>query len=263
MERPKGVIGQWYTLTSEAKGDDDITYLNGFAWPCNEVDYEGDPLLPCGYALGRHETYRLATPKEISKAIAKAKGELTPYQEAVKDHMAEAPEELKEYVWQRLKDIDMEWASMARWEVGQDPIYKCGFKWSETKEGEEFWDRVAYKEWNYAMQTDFWKQHTAITKLKECVTKELDEEYEELTDDERLNFDFDVKDNVNPEHYKKLPKETIEIMVDIWGAEATALHCQMSAFKYRMRLGHKEGQALEDEVGKIRWYENKAKELRG
>jgi hypothetical protein len=166
MERPKGVIGQWYTLTSEAKGDDDITYSNGFAWPCNEVDYEGDPLLPCGYALGRHETYRLATPEEISKAIAKAKGELTPYQEEDKGKP---------------------------------------------------------------------------TKL----------------------LNFEKPDNVNPEHYKQLPKETIDAMVFIWGKDAVAKHCQMSAFKYRMRLGHKEGQALEDEVGKIKWYEDKARELRG
>ena len=51
-------------------------------------------------------------------------------------------------------------------------------------------------------------------------------------------------------------------MVDIWGAEAVAIHCQISAFKYRMRLGHKEGQELSDEIGKIEWYENKARELR-
>jgi len=254
MERPKGVIGQWYTLTSEAKGDDDITYPKGFAWPCNEVDYEGDPLLPCGYALGRHETYRIATPEEIAKAM----GELTPYQEAVKDHIAEAPEELREYVWGRLND-----AKLNDYNINGNCIYYCGFDWTESKEGFDFWTRVARKDWHYVIQTDFWKQHTAITKLKECVTKELDEDYEELTDDERLNFDFDVKDNVNPEHYKKLPKETIEIMVDIWGAEATALHCQMCAFKYRMRLGHKEGQELSDEIGKIEWYENKARELRG
>ena len=254
MERPKGVIGQWYTLTSEAKGDDDITYPKGFAWPCNEVDYEGDPLLPCGYALGRHETYRIATPEEIAKAM----GELTPYQEAVKDHIAEAPEELREYVWGRLND-----AKLNDYNINGNCIYYCGFDWTESKEGFDFWTRVARKDWHYVIQTDFWKQHTAITKLKECVTKELDEDYEELTDDERLNFDFDVKDNVNPEHYKKLPKETIEIMVDIWGAEAVAIHCQISAFKYRMRLGHKEGQELSDEIGKIEWYENKARELRG
>jgi hypothetical protein len=51
-------------------------------------------------------------------------------------------------------------------------------------------------------------------------------------------------------------------MVDIWGAEAVAIHCQISAFKYRMRFGHKEGQELSDEIGKIEWYENKARELR-
>ena len=104
MERPKGEIGNWYTLKSEAQGVDGEMYPNGFTWPCNEIDYLGEPLLPCGIELGKDETYRLSTPKEIAKA----------------------------------------------------------------------------------------KQQTAITKLKECVTKELDEEYEELTDDERLNFDFDV-----------------------------------------------------------------------
>ena len=253
-ERPKGKIGTWYTLTSEADGDDDINYPKGFVWPCNEADYLSEPRLPCGMWLGTHETYRLATPEEIVKAM----GELTPYQEAVKDHIAEAPEELREYVWGRLND-----AKLNDYNINGNCIYYCGFDWTESKEGFDFWTRVARKDWHYVIQTDFWKQHTAITKLKECVTKELDEDYEELTDDERLNFDFDVKDNVNPEHYKKLPKETIEIMVDIWGAEAVAIHCQISAFKYRMRLGHKEGQALEDEVGKIRWYEDKAKELRG
>jgi hypothetical protein len=29
-----------------------------------------------------------------------------------------------------------------------------------------------------------------------------------------------------------------------------------------MRLGYKEGQELSDEIGKIEWYENKARELR-
>jgi len=76
-------------------------------------------------------------------------------------------------------------------------------------------------------------------------------------------LNFEKPNNINPEHYKQLPKETIEIMVDIWGEEAVAIHCQISAFKYRMRLGHKEGQELSDEIGKIEWYEKKARELRG
>jgi hypothetical protein len=241
-ERPKGKIGTWYTLTSEADGDDDINYPKGFVWPCNEADYLSEPRLPCGMWLGTHETYRLATPEEI----AKAKGELTPYQEAVKDHIAEAPEELREYVWERLKDVDAKNVDEMRWEKGRNPIISCGFEWDESKEGEEFWDRVAYKEWNYAIQTDFWKQHTG--------------EKEKPT--ELLNFEKPQRDNINPEHYKQLPKETIDAMVFIWGKEAVALHCQMSAFKYRMRLGHKEGQELSDEIGKIKWYENKARKLR-
>jgi len=117
----------------------------------------------------------------------KAKEELTPYQQAVKDHIAEAPEELREYVWGRLND-----AKLNDYNINGNCIYYCGFDWTESKEGFDFWTRVARKDWHYVIQTDFWKQHTAITKLKKCVTKELDEEYEELTDDERLNFDFDV-----------------------------------------------------------------------
>jgi hypothetical protein len=246
MERPKGVIGQWYTLTSKAVGRNSKIYSKGFTWLCNQVDYLEEPIPPCGYMLGKNETYRLATAKEISKAIAKAKGELTQYQQAVKDHIAEAPEELREYVWDRLKDVDAKNVDEMRWEKGRNPIISCGFEWDESKEGEEFWDRVAYKEWNYAIQTDFWKQHTG--------------EKEKPT--ELLNFEKPQRDNINPEHYKQLPKETIDAMVFIWGKEAVALHCQMSAFKYRMRLGHKEGQELSDEIGKIKWYENKARKLR-
>jgi hypothetical protein len=244
MERPKGVIGQWYTLTSKAVGRNSKIYSKGFTWLCNQVDYLEEPIPPCGYMLGKNETYRLATAKEISKAIAKAKGELTPYQQSVKDHIAEAPEELREYVWERLKDVDAKNVDEMRWEKGRNPIISCGFEWDESKEGEEFWDRVAYKEWNYAIQTDFWKQHTGE---KEKPTQLLN---------------FEKPDNINPEHYKQLPKETIDAMVFIWGKEAVALHCQMSAFKYRMRLGHKEGQELSDEIGKIKWYENKARKLR-
>ena len=170
----------------------------------------------------------------------KAKEELTPYQQAVKDHIAEAPEELREYVWGRLND-----AKLNDYNINGNCIYYCGFDWTESKEGFDFWTRVARKDWHYVIQTDFWKQHTG--------------EKEKPT--ELLNFE--KPDNVNPEHYKKLPKETIEIMVDIWGEEAVAIHCQISAFKYRMRLGHKEGQELLDEIGKIEWYENKARELRG
>ena len=64
------------------------------------------------------------------------------------------------------------------------------------------------------------------------------------------------------DHYKQGSKEVIEMMVDIWGREAVAKHCEMCAFKYRMRLGNKPDQPIERDLEKARWYENKAKELR-
>ena len=68
---------------------------------------------------------------------------------------------------------------------------------------------------------------------------------------------------INPDHYKRGGKEVIEMMVDIWGAEAVATHCEITAFKYRMRLGLKPGQPIEQDYEKAFWYESKAKELRG
>lgn len=67
------------------------------------------------------------------------------------------------------------------------------------------------------------------------------------------------KDHINPSHYKQYPVQAIEMMEAIWGTEATAMHCEMTAFKYRMRLGHKD--ATEQEQKKEQWYLDKAKEL--
>lgn len=66
----------------------------------------------------------------------------------------------------------------------------------------------------------------------------------------------------HPTHYNSSSVETIEKMRRIWGNEATALWCEMTAFKYRDRIGNKPDNPIEQEVGKIQWYEKKAKELR-
>ncbi|MFZ9242196.1 MAG: DUF3310 domain-containing protein [Sediminibacterium sp.] len=68
-------------------------------------------------------------------------------------------------------------------------------------------------------------------------------------------------DYINPEHYKTLNKEVWEMMIDIWGKDAFKLHCQMCAFKYRMRLGNKPNQPIDQDLKKAQWYENKIKEL--
>lgn len=69
-------------------------------------------------------------------------------------------------------------------------------------------------------------------------------------------------DYINPNHYKKGGKEVIDMMVDIWGEADVIKHCEMNAFKYRMRMGSKPNQPVEQELKKALWYENKAKELR-
>lgn len=69
-------------------------------------------------------------------------------------------------------------------------------------------------------------------------------------------------DYINPSHYQNSGKEVWEMMVDVWGVEAFIKHCEMCAFKYRMRLGLKPEQPIERDLSKAEWYEAKAKELR-
>lgn len=67
----------------------------------------------------------------------------------------------------------------------------------------------------------------------------------------------------HPKHYNAFSKEVIDMMVDIWGVEKTIAFCEMSAFKYKMRMGDKPNQPLDQDLSKATWYLNKSKELRG
>jgi hypothetical protein len=66
----------------------------------------------------------------------------------------------------------------------------------------------------------------------------------------------------HPSHYNTYPTETIDMMVAIWGKEKVADWCEITAFKYRMRMGTKPDNAIEQDLKKEQWYLNKAKELR-
>lgn len=68
------------------------------------------------------------------------------------------------------------------------------------------------------------------------------------------------KDPISPDHYKSYSVETIDMMVAIYGKEKTAIHCELTAFKYRQRLGKKD--SLQQDLAKEKWYLDKAKELR-
>ncbi len=68
------------------------------------------------------------------------------------------------------------------------------------------------------------------------------------------------KEMVNhPSHYNNYPIEVIDMMMAIWGKDATKLWCEMTAFKYRMRVGLKDD--IKQDLAKEQWYLNKANEL--
>lgn len=98
---------------------------------------------------------------------------------------------------------------------------------------------------------------------QEKSTGEIKAEYNDVHLGNKTSILPKPYDFINPSHYKQSSIETIDMMVAIWGKEAVALHCDMCCMKYRMRIGNKPDQPVERELEKIKWYENKAKELRG
>lgn len=66
----------------------------------------------------------------------------------------------------------------------------------------------------------------------------------------------------HPNHYNNYSVEVIDMMKKIWGAEATALWCEMTAFKYRMRLGLKPDNPVSQDLDKEAWCLARANELR-
>ena len=68
-------------------------------------------------------------------------------------------------------------------------------------------------------------------------------------------------DHINPSHYKNYSKEVIDMMIDIYGEEDTAKFCEMNAFKYRMRMGTKPENPIDQDLAKEKWYLDKAKQI--
>jgi len=100
-----------------------------------------------------------------------------------------------------------------------------------------------------------------LDEFTESLKEDLsNEETYKRNQDYRINeLKESKKDNINPSHYQVFSKEAFEMMIDIWGVEAFKKHCEMTAFKYRMRAGYKDD-PLQD-LNKAKWYENKIKEL--
>lgn len=69
-------------------------------------------------------------------------------------------------------------------------------------------------------------------------------------------------DHISPDHYKNYSYEVIDMMASIYGPKLTAVYCEMTAFKYRMRAGTKPNNPAEQDYAKEKWYLDKAKDLR-
>lgn len=66
----------------------------------------------------------------------------------------------------------------------------------------------------------------------------------------------------HPTHYNNYSVEVIDMMLRIWGPEATILWCEMTAFKYRMRMGTKPDNSIEQDIKKENWYLGEAYSLK-
>ena len=69
-----------------------------------------------------------------------------------------------------------------------------------------------------------------------------------------------MSDKVNhPKHYNDYPLEVIDMMIAIFGKEKVRDFCLINAFKYRMRMGHKDD--IKQDFEKEQWYLRKYEEL--
>ena len=66
----------------------------------------------------------------------------------------------------------------------------------------------------------------------------------------------------HPSHYNNYSIEVIDMFEKIYGIEKTISWCEMTALKYRMRLGTKPENSIEQDLSKEKWYLTKANELR-
>lgn len=78
-------------------------------------------------------------------------------------------------------------------------------------------------------------------------------------------LDIEIIDDANavnhPSHYNNYSVKVLEMMRRIWGDEKVATFCELNAFKYRMRMGLKEGNPIEQDLAKEKFYLDYMKKL--
>jgi hypothetical protein len=103
------------------------------------------------------------------------------------------------------------------------------------------------------------------TKNNECVTtKDVNSVLTKDVDSVLIKtINIEPYEMVNhPDHYNNYDKEVIDMIEAIWGTEKAAIWCEITAFKYRMRMGTKPDNDITQDIKKEKWYLNKFKELK-
>lgn len=67
----------------------------------------------------------------------------------------------------------------------------------------------------------------------------------------------------HPTHYNEWSVEVIDMLEKVYGKAATSQWCEMTAFKYTLRMGFKPGETVEENLAKRDWYLQKSRELAG
>ena len=120
--------------------------------------------------------------------------------------------------------------------------------WKGTKEGYDFWRSVYHGEFPLIPDASL-SELNAWMAQQSTSGKVLDP----------AHFERVEPDPINPDHYKHLPKEVIDIIQFTLTPEQFKGYLLGNAMKYRLRAGLK-GDAAED-LAKARWYEERAKNL--
>lgn len=66
----------------------------------------------------------------------------------------------------------------------------------------------------------------------------------------------------HPKHYNKYDVEVIDMIERIFGKKETAIFCKITAYRYRMRMGEKPDNPIEQDIAKENWYLNKYHSLK-
>jgi hypothetical protein len=126
--------------------------------------------------------------------------------------------------------------------MDSNDFYMDEHEWLYHKKDLEFLDEIQQK-FKSASETAKVVAEKTMERLNSCTCKS-------------------VFDPIDPSHYKQYPIEIIDMMVKVFGKERVADYCLVNAYKYRMRMGLKPGQPVEQDLEKEKWYLKKYNELK-